>query len=96
MAMGAIARRIDDNDDNNGRFAMDFQQKFVADVTEFMNKVRDEFKEVHAKLDLLIGERKGEEAEKARQHNRNTLYVAWAGVGSAVVAAIIALIALFK
>lgn len=62
---------------------MNWTEDFVKERRDFQKEILDEFKEVHEKLNLILGEIRG------RQESRTEARSAWAlriAIGSAVIA----------
>ena len=72
---------------------MNWTEDFVKERRDFQKEIRAEFKEVHEKLNLILGEIRG------RQESRVEARSAWAlriAIGSAVIALVGMLLPQFK
>lgn len=72
---------------------MNWTEDFVKEMRDFQKEIRAEFKEIHEKLNLILGEIRGRQESRAEARSAWALRIA---IGSAVIALVGMLLPLFK
>ena len=72
---------------------MNWTEDFVKEMRDFQKEIRAEFKEVHEKLNLILGEIRGRQESRAEARSAWALRIA---IGSAGIALVGMLLPLFK